>query len=149
MLKRILLIDDEERMLDLLALYLAPKGYSCVKMTSALDAIHYLESEKVDLIILDVMMPVMDGWEACKEIRKQSEIPIIMLTARSEKIDVVKGLKLGADDYISKPFDEEELTARIETILKRYKGENNKIEFNGLFLNIDSFNCYTITSKFH
>jgi DNA-binding response OmpR family regulator len=138
-LKKILLVDDEVRMLDLLALYLAPKGYTCIKMSSAADAIHYLDSESVDLIILDVMMPGMDGWDACKEIRKRFNIPIIMLTARNDKIDVVKGLKLGADDYISKPFDEEELTARIEAVLRRNMGENDNIEFNGLVLNIDSF----------
>jgi DNA-binding response OmpR family regulator len=138
-LKKILLVDDEVRMLDLLALYLAPKGYVCIKMSSAADAIHYLETEAVDLIILDVMMPDMDGWDACKEIRKKYNIPIIMLTARSDKIDVVKGLKLGADDYISKPFDEEELTARIEAVLRRNMGENDKIEFKDLVLNIDSF----------
>lgn len=138
-MKKILLVDDEVRMLDLLALYLAPKGYTCIKMSSAADAIHYLDSESVDLIILDVMMPDMDGWDACKEIRKRFNIPIIMLTARSDKIDVVKGLKLGADDYISKPFDEEELTARIEAVLRRNMGENDKIEFKGLVLNIDSF----------
>lgn len=126
-------------MLDLLALYLSPKGYACIKMSLAADAIHYLETESVDLIILDVMMPEMDGWDACKEIRKKYNIPIIMLTARSDKIDVVKGLKLGADDYISKPFDEEELTARIEAVLRRNMGENDKIEFKGLVLNIDSF----------
>jgi DNA-binding response OmpR family regulator len=138
-LKKILLVDDEVRMLDLLALYLSPKGYSCIKMSSAADAIHYLETESVDLIILDVMMPDMDGWDACKEIRKKYNVPIIMLTARNDKIDVVKGLKLGADDYISKPFDEEELTARIEAVLRRNMGENDKIEFKGLVLNIDSF----------
>jgi DNA-binding response OmpR family regulator len=138
-LKKILLVDDEVRMLDLLALYLSPKGYACIKMSSAADAIHYLETESVDLIILDVMMPEMDGWDACKEIRKKYNIPIIMLTARNDKIDVVKGLKLGADDYISKPFDEEELIARIEAVLRRNMGENDKIEFKGLVLNIDSF----------
>lgn len=138
-MKKILLVDDEVRMLDLLALYLSPKGYACIKMSSAADAIHYLETESVDLIILDVMMPEMDGWDACKEIRKKYNIPIIMLTARNDKIDVVKGLKLGADDYISKPFDEEELTARIEAVLRRNMGENDKIEFKGLVLNIDSF----------
>ncbi|WML45473.1 response regulator transcription factor [Neobacillus sp. PS3-40] len=138
-MKKILLVDDEMRMLDLLALYLNPKGYHCQKATSALDAIHYLESDKVDIILLDVMMPKMDGWEACQEIRKRWDIPIIMLTARSEKMDVVKGLKLGADDYISKPFDEEELIARIEAILRRKEGNNNRIEFNGLILNQDSY----------
>ncbi len=137
-MKKILLVDDEIRMLDLLALYLAPKGYTCVKMTSAYDVIPYIETEKADLIILDVMMPGLDGWDACKEIRKVSDIPIIMLTARTEKMDVVKGLKLGADDYISKPFDEEELMARIEAVLRRKKSED-QIEFNGLLLKQDSF----------
>ncbi|MDN3018616.1 response regulator transcription factor [Paenibacillus sp. BSR1-1] len=138
-MKKILLIDDEERMLDLLSLYLKPKGYMCIKMTSAIKAIHYLEEENADLILLDVMMPEMDGWEACLEIRKNWDIPIIMLTARSEKIDVVKGLKMGADDYISKPFDEDELIARIEAILRRKNGIKGGVAFNGLFLNEDSF----------
>jgi DNA-binding response OmpR family regulator len=140
-LKKILLVDDEIRMLDLLALYLTPKGYTCIKMTSALDVIPYIEKEKADLIILDVMMPDLDGWDACKEIRKISDIPIIMLTARTEKMDVVKGLKLGADDYISKPFDEEELTARIEAVLRRNKSDD-QIEFNGLLLRPDSFELH-------
>jgi DNA-binding response OmpR family regulator len=137
--KKILLVDDETRMLDLLSLYLTPKGYTCIKMTSALDAISYLQDGKADLILLDVMMPEMDGWEACKEIRKNWDIPIIMLTARSEKVDIVKGLKMGADDYLSKPFDEGELTARIEAILRRKKGHAETIDFNGLLLNEDSF----------
>jgi DNA-binding response OmpR family regulator len=126
-------------MLDLLALYLEPKGYHCLKMTSAIKAIHYLESDKVDLILLDVMMPEMDGWIACQEIRKFWDTPIIMLTARSEKMDVIKGLKLGADDYISKPFDEGELTARIEAVLRRKEGNSERIAFNGLMLNQNSY----------
>ncbi|MDA6131193.1 response regulator, partial [Escherichia coli] len=89
-LKTILLVDDETRMLDLLALYLMPLGYYCVKKSSAIDAILYVESHSVDLILLDVMMPEMDGWTACKEIKKFRDIPIIMLTARSEKPDIVK-----------------------------------------------------------
>jgi DNA-binding response OmpR family regulator len=126
-------------MLDLLSLYLTPKGYNCIKMTSAMEAIHYLEANKADIILLDVMMPEMDGWEACRQIRKHWDTPIIMLTARSEKIDIVKGLKIGADDYISKPFDEGELIARIEAILRRKKGHTGTIAFNGLNLNEDSF----------
>lgn len=136
---KILLVDDEIRMLDLLSLYLTPRGYSCIKMTSALAAIRYLETDKADIILLDVMMPDLDGWEACKEIRENWDIPIIMLTARSEKMDIVKGLKIGADDYISKPFDENELIARIEAILRRKKGQKGRIAFNGLNLNEDSF----------
>lgn len=141
-MKKILLVDDEIRMLDLLALYLRPKGYTCIKAPSAMDAIHFLEEEKADLILLDVMMPNMDGWDVCREIRKRWDIPVIMLTARSEKIDVIKGLKLGADDYIPKPFDEEELLARIEAVLRRHKREGNTIEFKGLVLNHDSFELH-------
>ncbi|HAQ06036.1 MAG TPA: DNA-binding response regulator [Bacillus bacterium] len=135
----ILLVDDETRMLDLLSLYLAPLGYKCIKKTSALDAITYLEENDADLILLDVMMPEMDGWDACKEIRKHWDIPIIMLTARSEKLDVVKGLKIGADDYITKPFDEGELIARIEAVLRRNSSSSSLLSFNGLSLNMDSY----------
>ncbi len=136
---KILLVDDEQRMLDLLSLYLTPKGYHCIKLTSAQAALHYLETDKADLLLLDVMMPEMDGFTACSEIRKYSDIPIIMLTARGEKADVVRGLKLGADDYISKPFDEAELTARIEAILRRKHSGAKTIEFNGLMYKQDSF----------
>jgi DNA-binding response OmpR family regulator len=139
---KILLVDDEARMLDLLSLYLTPQGYNCIKMTSAIAAIRYLETDTADLILLDVMMPEMDGWEACREIRNNWDIPIIMLTARSEKMDVVKGLKKGADDYISKPFDEEELIARIQAILRRKKGHTGTIVFNGLNLKEDSFEVF-------
>lgn len=138
-MKTIILVDDEPLMLDLLSLYLSPAGYRCMKMTSAANAIAYLESHQADLILLDVMMPEMNGWEACQEIRKQWDIPIIMLTAMSEKHDIVKGLKIGADDYISKPFDEEELLARIEAVLRRNKTDGNLVSFQGLVLDMNSF----------
>lgn len=138
-MRKILLVDDEAMMLDLLSLYLSPLGYNCIKKESAVDAINFLKSQSVDLILLDVMMPEMDGWEACAEIRKYWDTPIIMLTAMSEKADIVKGLKTGADDYISKPFDEQELLARIETVLRRHKSDNGKISFKGLTLDQDSF----------
>ena len=117
-------------------------GYYCIKKESAIDAIEYLTSHSVDLILLDVMMPDIDGWKACQEIRKYWDTPIIMLTAMSEKTDIVKGLKNGADDYISKPFDEEELTARIEAVLRRQKSETGKILFRGLSLDHDSFQMH-------
>ncbi|RSD24128.1 response regulator transcription factor [Mesobacillus subterraneus] len=135
----ILLVDDETRMLDLLSLYLTPLGHKCFKITSALDAIRFLEEQQADLVLLDVMMPEMDGWEACREIRKHWDIPIIMLTAMSEKPDIVKGLKMGADDYVTKPFDEGELVARIEAVLRRQSGKSPLIAFKGLNLNADSF----------
>ncbi|WP_423407475.1 response regulator transcription factor [Heyndrickxia sp. MSNUG] len=138
-METILLVDDETRMLDLLSLYLTPLGYKCVKQTSALDAISYLEENHADLILLDVMMPEMDGWEACTEIRKHWDIPVIMLTARSEKPDIVKGLKIGADDYVTKPFDEGELIARIEAVLRRNSGKSPNLSFKGLNLNMDSY----------
>ncbi|WLR57622.1 response regulator transcription factor [Mesobacillus subterraneus] len=136
----ILLVDDETRMLDLLALYLTPAGFTCMKKTSGNEAISFLEDNHADLVLLDVMMPEMDGWETCTEIRRHwKDIPVIMLTARSEKPDVVRGLKIGADDYITKPFDEGELIARIEAVLRRHSVKSPLVDFNGLKLNTESY----------
>lgn len=118
-MRTVLLVDDEKRMLDLLALYLKPHGYTSLKAKSGKEAIGLLEDELVDLVILDIMMPEMDGWEVCREIRRFSNVPIIMLTAREQQEDIVKGLRLGADDYLVKPFGEEELLARMEALLRR------------------------------
>lgn len=141
-MKTILLVDDEQRMLDLLCLYLEPKGYKCVPHTSALYALEYLSSNQVDLVLLDIMMPEMDGWTLCAEIRKKWDIPIIMLTARTDKTDVVKGLDSGADDYISKPFDEDELLARIGAVLRRHTSKSPLLTFKGLVLNLESFDLH-------
>jgi DNA-binding response OmpR family regulator len=138
-MKNILLIDDEPRMLDLISLYLLPKDYNCIRYTSALDAIRYLENHQVELILLDIMMPELNGWEACKIIRKKWDYPIIMLTALTEKPEVVKGLSIGADDYISKPFDGDELVARIEAVLRRKHKSSDIINFQGLVLNQESY----------
>ena len=141
-MKTILLVDDEPMMLDLLSLYLSPLGYLCIKKESSIEAITYLEYHSVDLILLDIMMPEMSGLEACQEIRKKWDIPIIMLTALGEKTDIVKGLNIGADDYITKPFDEEELVARIEAIIRRGNKHLEGISFNGLTLNLDSHQLF-------
>ena len=117
---KILLVDDEERMLRLLDLFLSPRGYFCMKATSGLEALKLIEQKEFDIILLDVMMPSMDGWDTCYQIR-QISVPIIMLTARNQNYDMVKGLTMGADDYITKPFDEHVLVARIEAILRRTK----------------------------
>lgn len=127
----ILLVDDEPRMLDLLSLYLTPKGYRCTKVTNGQQALKLLEKKPFRLVLLDVMMPDMNGWEVCKQIREFSKVPIIMLTARDQKSDIIYGLHQGADDYVTKPFDEEELLARIEAVLRR-TNSNYKIEINGL-----------------
>jgi len=118
-MKTILLVDDEQRMLDLLELFIAPYGYRCLQATDGQVALTLFEEQNIDLVLLDVMMPGMDGWEVCRRIRETSDIPVILLTARSDKSDVVKGLDQGADDYITKPFDERELMARVRVALRR------------------------------
>ncbi|MEH7250358.1 response regulator transcription factor [Neobacillus niacini] len=132
-MKTILLVDDETRMLDLLELYLKPRGFKCIKLQSGNEALAYLKEEQIDLVILDVMMPEMDGWATCKKMRGFSNVPIIMLTARTETVDIIKGLKFGADDYVTKPFNENELLARIEALLRRTSNSQEKqLVFKGL-----------------
>lgn len=137
-MKKILLIDDEQRMLDLLALYLTPHHYQCVKAQGPSEALRHLETQAFDIVLLDIMMPEMSGFELCVKIRSFSDVPIIMLTAREQQEDIVKGLKLGADDYITKPFNEEELLARIEALLRR-QAPKNIIEVDGLKWNEERF----------
>lgn len=137
-MNKILLIDDEERMLELLCLYLEPYQFDCRKAQSAKEGLMYIQEENFDVVLLDIMMPEMDGWEACREIRKYSDVPIIMVTAREQKEDIVKGLMLGADDYVTKPFDESELIARIEALLRR-RQPGSIIEIDGLAWNKDQF----------
>ncbi|NSL50502.1 response regulator transcription factor [Calidifontibacillus erzurumensis] len=133
-MKKLLLVDDEVRMLQLLKLYLEPHGFECMTKTSGKEAIKYLMDHKVDLVLLDIMMPEMDGWETAKNIRSFSKVPIIMLTARDQSSDMIKGLGIGADDYITKPFEEEILLARIKALLRRVSPPS-KIEENGLIWN--------------
>ncbi len=106
-------------MLNLLELYLTPHGYHCEKKSNGYDAIQYMKNHSIDLVILDIMMPELNGWQTCEKIRAFSNVPIIMLTARGDKDDIVKGLNVGADDYITKPFDEEELVARVNALFRR------------------------------
>ncbi|MFG6116906.1 response regulator transcription factor [Thalassobacillus devorans] len=126
-----LIVDDEQRMLDLIALYLKPEGFHCEQATSGKEAIKQVRHTTYDVILLDIMMPEMSGWEVCKSIRETSEVPVIMITAREQKEDIVKGLKLGADDYVTKPFDGDELIARIKAVLRR-TGKRDRIEIDGL-----------------
>ncbi|MGX1373303.1 DNA-binding response OmpR family regulator [Priestia megaterium] len=129
----ILLVDDELRMLDLLELYLTPNGFRCIKFDSGIEALNYLEEgNEADLMLLDIMMPDKDGWEICQEVRSSSKIPVIMLTARNQTVDIIKGLNTGADDYIVKPFSEGELIARLRAVLRRASTENEEINYKGL-----------------
>src|SRR5690625_1592922 len=130
-MKKVLIVDDEKRMLDLIELYLRPHLYDCHKADHASEALSLLEKETFHIVLLDIMMPDMDGWELCREIRRFSDVPIIMLTARDQRDDIVKGLQLGADDYITKPFNEDELLARMSALLRRVT-PRSLIEINGL-----------------
>ncbi|WP_301107647.1 response regulator transcription factor [Sporosarcina sp.] len=125
-MRTILLVDDEQRMLDLIELFLIPHGYRCIKETDGEKALDIIRTGKISLVLLDVMMPGMNGWEVCEKARQFTDVPIIMLTARSTKPDLVKGLETGADDYITKPFDERELVARVHAMLRRMPNEENE-----------------------
>jgi len=119
--EKILVVDDEEHIIELVELYLEKEGY---RVTSALDgdaAVEKFLSEKPDLLVLDIMLPGKDGLEVLREIRKTSQVPVIMLTARESEVDKVVGLELGADDYLTKPFSPRELVARVKAVLRRSK----------------------------
>lgn len=121
----ILVVDDEKEIRDLIKIYLQNEDYNVLQAPNGIEALLQMEKEKVDLIILDVMMPKMDGITTCIKIREKIDVPIIMLSAKSEDIDKILGLTTGADDYVSKPFNPLELIARVKSLLRRYNGFNN------------------------
>ena len=126
--RTILVIEDEQNINDILTFSLGKEGY---KTLSALDGITGLEmalTENPDLILLDVMLPGLDGWEICKKVREHSQVPIIMLTAREDEVDKVLGLELGADDFLVKPYDMKELSARVKAVLRRYSAHDNQLD---------------------
>ncbi|MGB9857683.1 MAG: response regulator [Dictyoglomaceae bacterium] len=129
-MKKILLVEDDRGIVNSLFLLLTKEGYKVEIAYNGNEAIEKFKSFEPDLVLLDLLLPEKDGWEVCKEIRQVSDIPIIMLTAKDEEVDKVVGLKLGADDYITKPFGAKELLARIEAVLRRYQSniiKNEKI----------------------
>jgi len=143
---KVLVIDDDKNICELLRLYLEKEGFDVCLAFDGKEGVDKFKSENPDLILLDVMMPNMDGWQVCREIRKTSQCPIIMLTAKGETIDKVLGLELGADDYVVKPFDSKEVVARIKAILRRTsqitenENENKKIVgFEKLSINLESY----------
>ena len=117
--KKVLIVDDDTNICELLRLYIEKDGYDTVIANTGTQAIRLFEQEKPDLIMLDIMLPELDGWQVCREIRKKSPVPIIMLTAKGEVFDKVLGLELGADDYVVKPFEAKEIIARIRAVLRR------------------------------
>ena len=115
----ILIVDDEQHIIDLARMYLELEGFSIASSTDGAEALKRILGEHPALVVLDLMLPGLDGWEVCRRVRAESDVPIIMLTARSDDIDRIVGLELGADDYLTKPFNPRELVARVKAILRR------------------------------
>ena len=146
---KIMIVDDDPNIQQLISLYLTREGFDVVTASSGDEALRIFKSDPPSLMLLDIMLPVMDGWQVCREVRKVSNIPIIMLTAKDETFDKVLGLELGADDYIVKPFDTKELVARIKAVLRRFQtvdtastAGGKELSFPGLTINISQ---YTVT----
>lgn len=141
---KILIVDDDENICELLRLYLKKDGFETIVANDGRQAVEYAKMHNPDLILLDIMLPLLDGWQVCREIRKSSEVPIIMLTAKGETFDKILGLELGADDYITKPFETKEVVARIKAVLRRSNDNDkqNKIEevrFDKLKINLTNY----------
>ena len=143
----ILIVDDEKEIRDLVDIYLKSDGYDTMQACDGLEAINLLQENDVDLIILDVMMPNLNGVEACLKIREMKEMPIIMLSAKSEDIDKILGLNMGADDYLTKPFNPLELVARVKSQLRRFykfskkvdiEDDDKKIQIDDLVINLET-----------
>jgi DNA-binding response OmpR family regulator len=124
---KILIIDDEQNIRELIGLYLRKEGYEVEEAGDGLDALELLKTVRVDLIVLDIMMPRMDGWELCRELRQTSDTPLLMVTAKGEPGQVIKGFELGTDDYLVKPFDPMELVMRVKALIKRYRIASSQI----------------------
>ena len=140
---KIMVVDDDVNICELLRLYLEKEGYDTVVMSDGAAALEAFDVAKPDLILLDVMMPRLDGWQVCREIRKRSQCPIIMLTAKGELFDRVLGLELGADDYVVKPFEAKEVMARIKAVLRRSGVSAEKkariVEYENLYINMENY----------
>ena len=150
----ILVVDDEQAIADLVEVYLTNEGFTVHKFYNGEDAMRSLESEPIDLAILDVMLPDIDGFALCRKIREKHNFPVIMLTAKDEEVDKITGLTLGADDYVTKPFQPLELVARVKAQLRRFTRYNSSepqqpesvLSFSGLMLNQDTHEC-TLNEK--
>ena len=141
--EKILVVDDDLNICELLRLYLTKDGYNVVVANDGQSAVSMFQEENPALVLLDVMLPKLDGWQVCREIRKFSETPIIMLTAKGEVFDRVLGLELGADDYVVKPFDTKEIVARIKAVLRRSAAstveEIKEVHYDKLSINLTNY----------
>ena len=141
--EKILVVDDDLNICELLRLYLTKEGYNVVIANDGVQAVSMFQDESPNLVLLDIMLPKLDGWQVCREIRKFSETPIIMLTAKGEVFDRVLGLELGADDYVVKPFDTKEIVARIKAVLRRSASstveEIKEVHYDKLSINLTNY----------
>ena len=141
---KILIVDDDVNICELLRLYLEKDGFETKVANDGEQAVKYAAQYNPDLILLDIMLPILDGWQVCREIRKQSETPIIMLTAKGETFDKILGLELGADDYVTKPFETKEVIARIKAVLRRSNEKNkqnqiSEVRYDKLKINLTNY----------
>lgn len=140
---KIMVVDDDSNICELLRLYLEKEGFDAVIAPNGMKALEMFDNEKPDLILLDVMIPQLDGWQVCREIRKKSPCPIIMLTAKGEVFDKVLGLELGADDYVVKPFEAKEVIARVKAVLRRCGAQEQKkakeVQYDNLYINMENY----------
>ena len=140
---KIMVVDDDSNICELLRLYLEKEKFTVVTAADGQQALDLFDKEKPDLMLLDVMMPRLDGWQVCREIRKKSQCPIIMVTAKGELFDRVLGLELGADDYVVKPFEAKEVIARIRAVLRRSgineQKQSRTVEYEGLSINMETY----------
>ena len=127
---KIMVVDDDQNINELLRLYLEKEGFAVIQAFDGREAVRKFEEASPDLTLLDIMLPGIDGWQVCREVRKKSDRPIIMITAKGETFDKVLGLELGADDYVVKPFDAKEVVARVKAVLRRYtaSGEEDGVK---------------------
>ena len=140
----VLIVEDDKNIAELLQLYLEKEGYAVTLAEDGGQGLAKFRAIRPDIVLLDIMMPVMDGWTVCKTIRAESQTPVIMLTAKSETDDKIIGLKSGADDYITKPFEMREVLARIEAVLRRSSGStgaapSRRLVFDNLIIDMDAF----------
>jgi len=143
MSKKALIVEDDGNIAELLRLYLEKDGFDVIIASDGGTGVRLALSESPDVILLDIMLPVLDGWQVCRKVRETSRVPIIMLTAKGETFDKVNGLDMGADDYIVKPFEVKELLARIHAVMRRTEPEEKsgekKLSFDKLIINLDSY----------
>lgn len=138
--KRVLIVDDEDKIRDVLVTYLTENGYETMEAKNGSEAKLWIQKGKVDMVLLDLMLPDITGEELCKSIREENEVPIIILTGKTDEKSMISGLSMGADDYIMKPFSPRNVVARIEAVLRRYRHKDERIFIDSGYLELDQAN---------